>query len=76
MLGGTRDRLGTTLNQPYAQSTYYMCAIIHCVPDNCNRELCLTVPICFREINHMAVKNHLHSSYGVQEVVSGTGGSF
>ncbi len=28
--------------------------------------------VCFRRINHMAVKNHLHSSSGVREVVSGT----
>jgi hypothetical protein len=46
-----------------------LCAIIHHVLDDCNRELCLTVSICFRRINHMAVKNHLHSSSGVGEVV-------
>jgi hypothetical protein len=28
--------------------------------------------VCFRRINHMAVKNHLHSSFGVREVVLGT----
>jgi hypothetical protein len=49
-----------------------LCVTIRYIPDNCNRELCLTVPICFRRINHMAVKNHLHSSSGVQEVVAGT----
>jgi hypothetical protein len=49
-----------------------LCAIIFHILDNSNREPCLTVPICFRRINHMAVKNHLHSSSGVQEVVLGT----
>jgi hypothetical protein len=28
--------------------------------------------ICFRKINHLVVKNHLHSSSGVREVVSST----
>ncbi len=27
---------------------------------------------CFRRINHLVVKNHLHSSSGVREVVSST----
>ncbi len=40
--------------------------------DNHDCEPCFTVSICFRRINHMAVKNHLHLSSGVREVVSGT----
>jgi hypothetical protein len=32
------------------------CVIICCILDNCNREPCLTVSICFRRINHMEVK--------------------
>jgi hypothetical protein len=48
------------------------CAIICCSLYDCNHEPYLTVSICFRRINHMAVKNHLHSSSGVREVVSGT----
>ncbi len=49
-----------------------LCATIHYTPDSCNCEPCLTVSVCFRRINHMAVKNHLHSSSGVREVVSST----
>ncbi len=49
------------------------CALICYIPDSCDCEPYLTVSIFFRRINHMAVKNHLHSSSGVQEVVSGTG---
>jgi hypothetical protein len=48
------------------------CAIICYVLDDFNREACFTWSICFRRINHMAVKNHLHSSSGVREAVSGT----
>jgi hypothetical protein len=40
--------------------------------NNYDCEPCFNVPICFRRINHMAVKNHLHSSSGVREFVSGT----
>jgi hypothetical protein len=74
MLEGTGDGLGTTSSHVYAQSTYHMCIM----RDNSLRlnsydyEPCLTVFICFRRINHMAVKSHLHSSSGVREVVSGT----
>ncbi len=53
-------------------SSCVLCAIICYNLDQCNREPYLTVSICFRRINHMAVKNHLHSSSGVHEVVSGT----
>jgi hypothetical protein len=49
-----------------------LCALTCCILDDCNHERCFTLSICFRRINHMAVKNHLHSSSGVQEVVSGT----
>ncbi len=41
------------------------CAIICHNLNDCNHDPCLTVSICFRRINHMAVKNHLHSSSGV-----------
>jgi hypothetical protein len=73
MLEGTGDRLGTTSSHVYAQSTYHMCNMcdnsLHL--NNYDCEPCLTIPICFRRVNHMAVKNHLHSSSGVREVVSG-----
>jgi hypothetical protein len=49
-----------------------ICALICYSPDSYDRKPCLTVSICFRRINHMAVKNHFHSSSGVREVVSGT----
>jgi hypothetical protein len=75
MLEGTGDGLGTTSSHVYAQSTYHIC--IMCCNllrfNNHNCELCFTVPICFRRINHMAVKKHLHSSSVVREVVSSTG---
>ncbi len=75
MLEGTGDGLGITSSHVYAKSTYHIC--IMCCNllrfNNHNCELCFTVPICFRRINHMAVKKHLHSSSVVQEVVSSTG---
>jgi hypothetical protein len=46
------------------------CAIIYHIFNDCNLELCLTVFICSRRINHLAIKNHLYSSSGVREVVS------
>ncbi len=49
-----------------------ICAFVYYISDSCDREPCLTVSICFRKINHMAVKTHWHSSSGVREVVSGT----
>jgi hypothetical protein len=73
--GELEGRARQTQNQPYAQSTCILCvicALICYIPDSCNHEPYLTVSICFRRINHMAVKNHLHSSSGVREVVSGT----
>jgi hypothetical protein len=33
-----------------------ICALICYTPDSCNRELCLTLAVCFRRINHIAVK--------------------
>jgi uncharacterized protein (UPF0333 family) len=48
-----------------------ICALICYIPDSCNREPYLTVSICFRRINHIAVKNNLHSSSGARGVVSG-----
>jgi hypothetical protein len=59
MVESSRDGLGTTRNQPYAQSTYLTCnmCIVSYISDSCDRELCLTVSICFRRINHMAVRN-------------------
>ncbi len=47
-------------------------AIIFCVLDDCNHEQCFTLSICFRRMNHMAVRNHLPSSSSEQEVVLGT----
>jgi hypothetical protein len=35
--------------------------------NNCNREQCLILIICFRRINHMVVKNHVHSSSDVHD---------
>jgi hypothetical protein len=74
MLEGTGDGLDTTSSYVYAQSMYHMCIMRDnslCL-NNYDCEPCHTVPICFRRINHMAVKNHLQSSSGVREVVSGT----
>jgi hypothetical protein len=48
------------------------CVLTCCILDDCNREPCFTLSICFRRINHISVKNHLHSSSGVREVVAGT----
>jgi hypothetical protein len=62
------DGLGPTSRLLYAQSMY------HCV---CQSTVTLMIvivylSICLRRINHVVVKNHLHSSSDVQEVVSGT----
>ncbi len=67
------DGLATTPSHVYAQSTV---RIIVCCAS-------ITIPItitgivfycnyCFRRITHLVVKNHLHSSSGVREVVSST----
>jgi hypothetical protein len=39
---------------------------------NVNVVRCLTMIICFRRINHMVVKNHLHSSSDVRSGRVGT----
>jgi hypothetical protein len=66
--GGGLDVLkmleGTGEGSAQQQATFMhrvciICAL--CVINNHNCEPCFTVPICFRRINHMAVKNHLHS---------------
>jgi hypothetical protein len=58
MLEGTGDGLVTTSSHGYAQSTYHMC--IMCINSLClnNHDVspCFTVLICFRRINHLAVK--------------------
>jgi hypothetical protein len=71
MRKNTGDRLVTTPSHVYAQSSYHcMCVLVtisttitgivfHCI-------------VCFRRINYLVVKNHLHSSSGVREVVSST----
>ncbi len=70
---GERARHGTkTPLCTECVSLCVLCAIICYNLDDCNREPYLNVSICFRRINHKAVKNHLHSSSGVREVVSGT----
>jgi hypothetical protein len=69
------ERVGHNTKAPLCTeyvSSRASCAIICYDLDNCDREPCLNVSICFRRINHMAVKNQLHSSSGVREVVSGT----
>jgi hypothetical protein len=53
-------------------SSRALCAIICYDLDNCDCEPCLNMSICFRRINHMALENHLHSSSGIRQVVSGT----
>jgi hypothetical protein len=74
MVESSRNELGTTQDQLYAQRMYLvnLYIIVHWLlcPSGVIR-LCLIVFICFRRINHMAVKNHLHSSSGVHEIVSG-----
>ncbi len=49
--------------------------IVHCVLITASTTITGIVfycIICFRKINHLVVKNHLHSSSGVREVVSST----
>jgi hypothetical protein len=74
MLEGPGDRLGTTSSPVYAQSMYHMCIVCEdsLRLNNYYCERCLTVPICSRRINHIAVTNHLHTSSSVREVVLGT----
>jgi hypothetical protein len=57
MLEGTGDgsarHQATLMHRVRIRCLLY--AIIHHIFNDCNRELCLTVSICFRRINHMAV---------------------
>ncbi len=49
--------------------------IVHCVIISTSTTITGTMfycIICFRKINHLVVKHHLHSSSGVREVVSST----
>ncbi len=62
---------------PQHQATFMhrVCIIVHCVLITTSTTITGIVfycIICFRRINHLVVKNHLHSSSGVREVVSST----
>jgi hypothetical protein len=70
------DGLATTPSHLYAQSTYHCALCISCHTNNHNKNHVFIVFVCFRRINHLAVKNHLHSSSGVREVVSSTGAHY
>jgi hypothetical protein len=70
--GGTGSAQHETSLMHRVRILCVICAFVYYIPDSCDREPYLTESICFRRINHMGVKNHLHSSSGVQEVVSGT----
>jgi hypothetical protein len=65
------DGLATTPSHIYAQSTYHCALCINYRTNNHNRNSFHCI-ICFRRINHLAVKKHLHSSSGVREVVLST----
>ncbi len=67
----TGNRLPTTPSQ----FMHRVCIIVHCVLITTSTTITGIVffcIICFRRINHLVVKNHLHSSSGVREVVSST----
>jgi hypothetical protein len=61
----------TTLHSDSEHISLY--ALICCNLNDCNREQYLTcLSVSGEYINHMAVKNHLHSSSDAQEVMAGT----
>jgi hypothetical protein len=62
---------------PQHQATFMhrVCIIVHCALSITSTTITVIVfycIICFRRINHLVVKNHLHSSSGVRAVVSST----
>ncbi len=63
------DGLATTPSCVYAQSMYH-CALI--ATSTTITGTVFYCSICFRKINHLVEKNHLHSSSGVREVVLST----
>jgi hypothetical protein len=67
----TGDGLATTLSDVYAQSecNCALCNNYYTNNHSRNRVFCI---ICFRKINHLVVKHHMHSSSGVREVVLST----
>jgi hypothetical protein len=71
MMQNVGGGLVTTLSQVYAQSTYHCALCINHHTDNHNKNV-FHCSYCFRRINHLVVKHHLHLSSGVREVVSST----
>ncbi len=65
----------TGSSQHQATFMHRVSVIVHCVvittPTTMTGIVFYCI-ICFRKINHLVVKNHLHSSSGVREVVSST----
>ncbi len=65
------------MGSPQYQATFMhrVSAIVHCTiiatPTTITGIVFYCI-ICFRKINHLVVKHHLHSSSGVREVVSST----
>ncbi len=62
-------------SQHQATFMHRVSVIVHCIIIVTSKTITGTVfycIICFRKINHLVVKHHLHSSSGVQEVVSST----
>ncbi len=66
-----QDGLGATSRPHYAQSMYH-CAHQPIVNLNNWSWTMSYLIICFRRMNHIVVKDHLHSSTDIQEVVSST----
>ncbi len=65
----------TGSSQHQAMFMHRVSVIVHCViiaAPTTITEIVFYCIICFRKINHLVVKHHLHSSSGVGEVVSST----
>ncbi len=71
-LKSTGDGLVTTSSHVYAQTMYHMYIVCQSVALTNITGIMFYCIICFRRINHLVVKNHLHSSSGVREVVPST----
>jgi hypothetical protein len=67
----TGKKLATTPSHVYAQRMYH-CALCINYRINIITGIVFYCIICFRRINHLVIKNHLHSFSGVREVVSST----
>jgi hypothetical protein len=71
MLQNVGDGLATTSSQVYTQSTYHCALCINTILIIITR-IMFYCNYCFRRINHLVVKKHLHSSSGVRAVLSST----